>query len=78
MKVAHAQVALLCMCYIAAMIKYWPLFDTKMAQKTSIALSESLPLLQYTFRHGFRHLEYLEAGNSTIIDGMIALRLDIE
>ena len=78
MKAAHARVALLCMCYIAAVIKYWPLFDTKMAQKTSIALSESLPLLQYTFRHGFRHLEYLEAGNSTIIDGMIALRLDIE
>jgi hypothetical protein len=82
MKVAHTEVALLCMCYISAVIKCWPLSDTETAlqvpQQTGIGLSKPLPLLQYAFRHGFRHLECLGYGNSAVIDGMIALRLDIE
>ena len=129
MHVAHAQVALLCMCYIAAVIKYWPLSDTKTAERANHPVNvpwfdattsyevpsellttlpvvpllayegeipglptptafqspfdeetgtESLPLLHYAFRHGFRHLECLESGNSAIIDGMIALRSDIQ
>ena len=84
MQVAHAQVALLCMCYISAVIKYWPLSDAESAfhapfnQQTGIALSKSLPLLHYAFSHGFRHLECLGSGNGAVIDGMITLRLDIE
>ena len=114
MQVAHVQVALRCMCYIAAVIKYWPLSDTKMAEKANYPMKvplfstttrtsykrrlltqlpalirkgeipeppapvESLPLLHYAFRHGFRHIECLESGDSAIIDGMIALRSDIQ
>ncbi|KAG6374481.1 hypothetical protein JVT61DRAFT_4524 [Boletus reticuloceps] len=43
-----------------------------------IILSKSHPLLHYAFSHGFRHLQCLESGNGAVIDGMIALRLDIE
>ena len=53
---------------------FHPPFD----QQTGIALSKSLPLLNYAFGHGFRHLECLGSGNGAVIDGMIALRLDIE
>ncbi|KAI9568266.1 hypothetical protein HD554DRAFT_791948 [Boletus coccyginus] len=81
MQEAHVQVALLCMCYVTSLIKYWPLMDTETAlqipsdQKTD---NESLPLRHYTFRHGFRHLACLESPNGAVMDGMIALRLDIE
>ena len=81
MQEAHAQVALLCMCYVASLIKRRPLTDTETAlqipsdQKTD---NESLPLHLYTFSHGFRHLACLESANGAVMDGMIALRLDIE
>ena len=83
-QVAHAQVALLCMCYITAVIKSWPLYGTETAfhppfnQQTGIVLSKLLPLLHYAIRDGFRHLECLGSGNGAIMDGMIALRSDIQ
>ncbi|KAF8127009.1 hypothetical protein EV363DRAFT_502003 [Boletus edulis] len=66
-QVAHAQVALLCMCYITAVIKHWALFETPPQvpsdQRMDIILPKSHPLLHYAFSHGFRHLQCLESGN---------------
>lgn len=84
--IAHAQVALLCMCYVAAVIKleHGKLSKTKTGSQvlsdwqSDDALFKLHPLLCYAFSHGFRHLLYLESGNGTVIDGMIGLRLDIE
>ena len=49
MQVAHAQVALLCMCYIAAVIEYWSPSDTKMVE-----MANYLPQFGTTTRTSYK------------------------
>jgi ankyrin repeat protein len=91
---AHTQLALLCMCYIAAYIKCGqqssmyeglPRDDSDVIPphgtgrlRSSLPPPDSHPLLEYVQLCGFDHLDYANVGNSVVLRAIETLQSDVQ